>query len=101
VTDFMPVFQSGDGVAKEGVFAVRLERQGTLYGGRITFEGLTVAQFHVRLSEPAQVSLSKDWKPVGLWVGDDFCFDAPGGAATLELGGVRAPLLYFTVVRLP
>jgi hypothetical protein len=121
-TGYTPIFQSGDTLPKEGIFAIALRpvaeifyftRSGDTprmgYGGVVTFENLPAGRYAVVLCQSARVEAVQQ-RPflevaVALRTGGSSCsgsaeITAQGGPLTLQLSGAVDPSILVAVVRL-
>ena len=119
---YVPTFQSGDTLPKEGVFAlalqpvadivyfVRSDDRRTGYGGIVTFESLPAGRYAIILSDHAFVEAVQQRPFLPIVVAhrkdedhnlSDREIAAEGGPLTLQLSGVPALSIIVAVLRLP
>lgn len=105
---YLPTFRSGDVLAAQGVFAVRLE-PGAPYAGAVTFEALPAGRYVVVASLPARLGLIRHVSLQPPVSAGDLVFSSPfeaaeialdGGPVTLEITGVTEPTIGIALIRL-
>jgi hypothetical protein len=118
---YVPTFQSGDVLPKEGVFAIALQPIAAIvfflpanagartgFGGIVTFENLPTGRFAVMLSEDAVLEAvhHRPFAPVRMRrTGESTCsrlaeIIIDGGPLTLQVSTVATPSIKIAVVRL-
>jgi hypothetical protein len=120
---YVPRFQSGDTLPKEGVFALTLQRVGSIvyfvrsadqtgigYGGIVTFESLPAGRYAIGLSQDALVEAvqQRPFLPIAVAHRNNEAnalskreISVEGGPLTLQLSGVPTPSIMVEVLRLP
>jgi len=120
---YVPVFQNGDVLPKEGIFAVNLQPMTHVfyfvrfsddvpqsYGGIVTFESIAAGRYGIVLSREARLSAvqHRPFQPVSLEQGkaEPNCSSwaeivVEGGPLTLQIGNVTAPSIKIAMRRLP
>jgi hypothetical protein len=123
LADYIPAFQNGDVLPKEGIFAVNLQPMTNVfyfvrfsdevpqsYGGIVTFEGIAAGRYGIVLSRRARLSAvqHRPFQPVSLEQGkaESNCSSwgaivVEGGPLTLQIGNVAAPSIKIAMMRLP
>lgn len=120
---YMPTFQSGDSLPKDGVFDLvllpvadviypaKFEPAGEGgYGGIATIENVPAGRYRVVFSQPARVDAAQRYALLSSQVGTSeircsasyhaIKVEAEGGPLTLQVSGARAPLISIAVIRL-
>jgi len=120
---YIPTFQSGDTLPKEGIFAIALrpvteifyftESNDTLrmgHGGVVTFESLAAGRYAIVLSQPARVEAVQQRPFLEIAVarhdGSPGCagmveIAADGGPLSLQVSGAGTSSILVAVIKLP
>ena len=120
---YIPVFQNGDVLPKEGIFAVNLQPMIHVvyfvrfsdevpqsYGGIVTFESIAAGRYAIVLSREARLLAvqHRPFQPVSLDQGklESNCSSwaeivVEGGPLTLQIGNVMASSIKIAMMRLP
>jgi hypothetical protein len=120
---YIPAFQNGDVLPKEGVFAVNLRPMTHVvyfvrfsdevpqsYGGIVTFESVAAGRYGIVLSREARLSAiqHRPFQPVSLEQGkaESNCSSwaeivVEGGPFTLQIGNVTALSIKIAMMRFP
>src|SRR5215468_4793475 len=120
---YIPSFQNGDALPKEGTFAVFLQPMAHVfyfvrssdevpqsYGGIVTFESIAAGHYGIAMSQEARLSAvqHRPFQPVSLEQrkAESNCpswaqIVVEGGPLTLQIGNVTAPSIKIAVMRLP
>jgi hypothetical protein len=120
---YVPTFQSGDTLPKEGVFGLTLQpvrsivcfvrsadQTGIGYGGIVTFESLPAGRYAIVLSQDALVEAvqQRPFLPIAVTLQDNDAnalskreIGFEGGPLTLQLTGVFTPSIMVEVLWLP
>jgi hypothetical protein len=120
---YVPTFQSGDTLPKEGVFGLTLQpvrsivcfvrsadQTGIGYGGIVTFESLPAGRYAIVLSQDALVEAvqQRPFLPIAVTLQDNDAnalskreIGFGGGPLTLQLTGVFTPSIMVEVLWLP
>jgi len=120
---YMPTFQSGDTLPKDGAFAIALQPAADIayftrrhrdvaggYGGIVTLESIAAGRYVIVLSQNAQLDILQQRSFVPLAVtrrtseaNSPITMEiaAEGEPLTLQLSGVAAPSISVAVIRLP
>jgi endonuclease YncB( thermonuclease family) len=120
---YMPTFQSGDALPKDGVFDLVFQPVADViypakfepageggYGGIVTIENVPAGRYRIVFSQPARVDAAQRYAlltPKGN-ASETRCsasypaieVDAEGGPLTLQVSGARTPLISIAVIRL-
>jgi hypothetical protein len=120
-TGYIPTFQSGDTLPKEGVFAVALQHANSVayflqpaagttagYGGIVTIEGLAAGRYGIVLSQDARLEAvqQRPFQPVPIsrQSQERDCsaveIDAEGGPLTLQIGGASSSVILVAMIRI-
>ena len=125
-TGYMPTFQSGDSVPKDGVFALKLAPVATYtcgplegptnfkYAGDVTLEALPAGRYAIILSQEAQLVAvqQRPFAPVPIFQGGSEAglglagnasstITSVGGPVTLQFSGAPTHLMSVAVFPLP
>ena len=120
---YIPAFQNGDVLPKEGIFAVNLQPMAHVvyfvrfsdevlqsYGGIVTFESIAAGHYGIVLSREAQLSAAqhRPFQPISLEQrkAERNCSSwaeivVEGGPLTLQIGNVTDPSIKIAMMRLP
>lgn len=120
---YMPTFQSGDALPKDGVFDLvllpvadviyptKFERAGEGgYGGIVTIENVPAGRYRIVFPQQARVDAAQRYAllPSQVSTSETRCFaryraikvEAEGGPLTLQVSGAHTPLISIAVIRL-
>lgn len=117
---YIPTFQSGDTLPKEGVFAVALQPTNSVayflrpaggtavgYGGLVTFEGLAAGRYGIVLSQEARLEAVQErpFRPVPVTqrAQERDCsvveINVEGGPLTLQISGASNSAILVAMIR--